>query len=330
MRSTKILTLGAALACIAIAQTAVPTVTLTAPMAIADTTGSFSSTAGWLPRDTTVNTELYMDHELIQVISVSPLILARGVDTSRQSSHATNAKAWWGPPSYFWKSEPSGACSSLNVTPVIVVPSGDQWGCPSSGPNAGFWSKVGLAQDQAYVFSDGVKYNTPGGCLLTAGTGTVGTAYATIRTAANVTVGQMTVGASGNGTFLATCDVTEGGRYSPNKGSTITGVTLLYGAQTAAITSIAAGAVSTVAYPAAGVAAGATVTTAGGTLTVAPASLVLTTTTSGQCNAETISFGTPISPANLQRITFEQSFTLANSTILQICGLIVNYTSAPL
>src|ERR1039458_7088850 len=55
------------------------------------------------------------------------------------------------------------------------------------------------------------------------------------RTAANVTVGQLTVGASGNGTFLLTCDISTPGRTAAGKGQWITGVTLLYGAQTAAI-----------------------------------------------------------------------------------------------
>jgi hypothetical protein len=99
--------------------------------------------------------------------------------------------------------------ANINVMPAIVVPTGDFWICPAVGPNAGVSSKAGPAPDQAYVFTDGVKYISPGACVIPVGTGTLGTAYATLRTATNVTVGQLTVGASGNGTFLLTCDITS-------------------------------------------------------------------------------------------------------------------------
>ena len=73
---------------------------------------------------------------------------------------------------------------------------------------------------------DGTKFLTPGACFVTAGTGSVGTAYGTVRVAANNTVGQLTAGGSGAGTFLLTCDLTEISRTLPNKGSTVTGVAL--------------------------------------------------------------------------------------------------------
>jgi hypothetical protein len=315
----------------AFGQTQVASTTLAAAMASGDTTVSLTSTTGILARDTAVNTELFVDHELMEVIYVSPnVVVNRGVGGSRQSPHAANAKVWFSTPPAFWKSEPAGACTAQSVTPAIVVPTGDQWICPSSGPNAGVWSKSGPAPDQAFVFTDGVKYVSPGACLVTAGTGTVGTAYGTLRTAANETTGQMTVGASGNGTFLLTCEITESGRTLANKGNTVTGVSLLYGAQTAAITSIAAATLDTVVYPAAGATAAGTVASAGGSLTVTPSTLVLTTTTTGQCNNEYIALGTPLPPANLQRFTLEQSFTLANSGVLQICGVLLYYTEAPL
>ena len=329
---SKLPILGLLLACCAWGQTTVSSTTLAAAQGSGDTTVALTSSSGMAARDTAVNTELYIDHELQEVISLSPAVVVnRGVGGSRQSPHAAGAKVWWGPPSTFWKTEPGGACPSVvNVTPAIVVPTGDTWICPASGPNAGVWSKAGPAPDQAYVFSDGVKYISPGACVIPVGTGTLGTAYATLRTATNVTVGQLTVGASGNGTFLLTCDITSGGRTAAGKGPWITGVTLLYGAQTAAISSIAAATVSSIVYPAAGVAAAGTVAAAGGTLVVAPATLVLTTTTSGQCQAETLTFPTPVAPANLQRVTLDQAFTLANSGVLQICGLLVSYTEAPL
>ena len=211
---SKLPILGLLLACCAWGQTTVSSTTLAAAQGSGDTTVSLTSSSGMAARDTAVNTELYIDHELQEVISLSPAVVVnRGVGGSRQSPHAAGAKVWWGPPATFWKSEPGGACPSVvNVTPAIVVPTGDTWVCPASGPNAGVWSKAGPAPDQAYVFSDGVKYISPGACVIPVGTGTLGTAYATLRTAANVTVGQLTVGASGNGTFLLTCDISTGGR----------------------------------------------------------------------------------------------------------------------
>ena len=68
----------------------------------------------------------------------------------------------------------------VNVTPAIVVPTGDTWICPAVGPNAAVWSKAGPAPDQAYVFGDGVNYISPGACVIPVGTGTLGTAYATL------------------------------------------------------------------------------------------------------------------------------------------------------
>jgi hypothetical protein len=97
--------------------------------------------------------------------------------------------------------------------------------------------------------------------------------------------------------------------------------------------SIAAPTVKSVVYPAVGGSAAGTVADAGGTLAILPASLQLTTTTTGLCFRENIVLGTPlVMNTDGRRIVVNQVFTTAGSaaTTLQVCGLIVKYTEAPI
>jgi hypothetical protein len=72
---------------------------------------------------------------------------------------------------------------------------------------------------------------------------------------------------------------------------------------------------------------------AGGSLTALPASLQLTTTTTGQCFNEQITLGTPlVMNTDIRRIVLNQVFTTAGSaaTTLQVCGLYVHYNESPI
>lgn len=136
------------------------------------------------------------------------------------------------------------------------------------------------------------------------------------------------------GVLGVSCDFSVAARPGVTSGTTgsftVRDVSLLYGVQTTAISSIAAATLSTVSYPAstaAGVAAAGTVAAAGGTLSVTPSSLQLTTTTTGQCFNERLQTTTPVNLADRQRLTVEQQFTLSAAVAtLQICGAIIHAT----
>lgn len=186
-----------------------------------------------------------------------------------------------------------------------------------------------------------VYHAGPDACSITATTG----AFAAGSAPTTLAGPQLIRAATGNTILVATttaaanvleviCDIAvPGWQLNGGKGVTITGVSLLYGVQTTAFTSIGAATISSVTYPnstAAGAAAAATVASAGGTLTVTPTSLQLTTTTLGQCFNEFISFGTPILESNANpniQYTIDQVFnqTAAAATVINICDVIVFY-----
>jgi outer membrane protein W len=120
-----------------------------------------------------------------------------------------------------------------------------------------------------------------------------------------------------------TCDITFGGRTTFGLGFQVMGVSLYYGIQGAAMSSIAAPTVATVALPSAGGSASGSTSVAGGTYTVTPSTLQTNTTTSGNCYNEQVAFGTPFTYANNTKISFDQVFTTPGTTAvtLQICGL---------
>lgn len=159
------------------------------------------------------------------------------------------------------------------------------------------------------------------------------TGSALVRIAANNWVLQGVTTAVAN-SIAVECELNPITRSTAGRGAKITSIQLLYGVQTTALTSITAPTLSTITYPATGAAASATVgTLAGGTLTVTPGTLQLATTTSGQCYSENIALGTPlILNTTNQRLTLEQIFnqSAAAATQLQICGVVVYYTSIPL
>lgn len=133
------------------------------------------------------------------------------------------------------------------------------------------------------------------------------------------------------GTLEVTCALNVGSRLTSGSGVTVTGVSLLYGIQTTAMSSIANPTIHTVTYPSAGGSAAGTVAAAGGSLTITPGTLQLATTTGGQYYNENISFGTPVAlTTDATSLTLDQVFTTAGSTAttLQLGGILVYYKSA--
>ena len=269
-------------------------------------------------------TDLYVDRELMCVISVNTtsgqVTVQRDVFNMGTvvQQHASGAVVWIGTPANFPTSngQPSGYCnpSQLNngALPWIAVNTGQIYTCNSATNQ---WGTEG------YVF-----LSPSCGALATT---TTTTDNGLVVAATNNLVHQWTTNGTG-GTTEITCDLVLPSRITAGKGAVLTDVDFLYGAQTTAISSIAAATVKTVTYPAStasGAAAAGTVAAAGGTYTVTPTTLQKSTTTSGQCYNEKISFGTPI-PVNTdnQVVTFDQVFTnSAAATVYQVCGLLVHY-----
>ena len=169
---------------------------------------------------------------------------------------------------------------------------------------------------------------SPEHCQMTAATTSFSAGPALVRAAANNLVLQGTTDTTA-GTATVTCNIAVAMRYGSS--AKITSVEVFYGVQTTAISSIAAATVSTVSMASPGAAAAGTVASAGGSLTVTPGTLQKTTTTTGQCFNERISFGTPIKLVDGQKLSIEQAFTTAGSTatVLQVCGVQVNYVDVP-
>lgn len=157
---------------------------------------------------------------------------------------------------------------------------------------------------------------------------------ALVRTAANETVYQVTTTAAASALTL-TCDIIPPSlRTTSGKGVVITGIQVLYGQQTSALTSVSASATpfSTITFPSVGAAAAGTVAAITGNAVFNPllASAQLTVTTSGQCFNQIVSPLTPIAVNSAtQRVTFEEVFnqTVASATVYQICGVNVLYNN---
>lgn len=268
-------------------------------------------------------TDLYIDRELMCAVSVSgtQVFVQRDVFNmgTAQTAHASGAVVWIGLPSQFPSSngQPAGYCNPTqlnnNALPWIAVNTGSIYTCNALTNSWG---------------TEGVLFISPVGCGSLATT-TATTDNGMVPAATGNVVHQFTTNGTG-GTTQITCDISPGSRLTAGKGAVLTDVEFLYGVQTTAISSIAAATVKTVTYPAstaAGVAAAGTVAAAGGTYTVTPTTLQKTTTTTGQCFNEKVSFGTPVAVnTDNQVLTFDQVFTnSAATTVYQVCGLMVHY-----
>jgi hypothetical protein len=317
--------LAIALLCaLASAQVTLTSTTLSNQVLATDTYVILASTTGITGQGSLgqCQTDLYVDRELMCVISVSgsQVFVERDVFNmgTPVQQHASGAVVWIGLPSQFpsTNGQPSGYCNPAalnnNALPWIAVNTGQIYTCNALTNQWG---------------TEGVLFLNPTcGSLATT---TTTTDNGLVVAATNNVVHQFTTSATG-GTTEFTCDIPIPSRLTAGKGVVLTDVDFLYGAQTTAISSIAAATVKTVTYPAstaAGAAAAGTVAAAGGTYTVTPTTLQKATTTSGQCYNEKLVFGTPIAVnTDNQVVTFDQVFTnSAAATVYQICGLLVHY-----
>jgi hypothetical protein len=172
------------------------------------------------------------------------------------------------------------------------------------------------------TYGDAAFFVQPSNCFMTPTTTAFTTGPALTRVGANQLVYSGTTNTTA-GTIALTCDITFGGRMTPGLGFQVTGVSLYYGIQGVAASSIAAATVATVTLPSAGSSASGSASAAGGSYTVTPSTLQTSTTTSGACYNEQVAFGTPFTYTNNTKVSFDQVFTTPGTTALtlQICGL---------
>lgn len=315
----------------AFGQSTTTSTTLSSAVALQDSIINLTSATGVSNSDSLgiPQTIIFVDQEAMAVMSYSgTAVTVRRGENGRRQTHNSGATVYLGPQSIFVQSEPNGACTSTDYgyLPVVAWVKGTVWNCVSSQ-----W----VVQSFSLNFSatDGYIFIPPSNCSVLPAT----TAFASgspkfTPVATGNAVLSVTTDTTA-GTLQLVCDVNVATRLTSGKGVTVTDISLLYGVQTTALASIAAPTVKKVTYPAVGGSAAGTVADAGGTLAILPASLQLTTTTTGLCFNEGITLGTPlVMNTDIRRIVVNQVFTTAgtSATTLQVCGLIVHYTNSPI
>jgi len=273
----------------------------------------------------TQGTMLFVDREAIRVIaqvgSTTTFQVLRGQNGTRAVGHISGASVLIGNPQWFKQSDPLGTCAigTEYSSPWINTLTGGIWVCSNN----------------QYVLANQSVFIPPSACWMTPTTTAFTTGPALTRTGAGSQVLSGTTNTTA-GTIAVNCslaDIQLG--FAPSFGVMLQAVSLLYGVQTTALSSIATAIVDGITYPAstaAGAAAGATVAAIGGTLTVTPTTLQLATTTAGQCYDEKVSFGTPFYlNSDTFQPTLEQVFTTAgtSATTLQVCGVILYFGLNP-
>ncbi len=286
-----------------------------------------------------IATVIVIDREAMTVQSVSStqITVERGQLGTQVRAHASGAIVYAGPPQgNFQAVEHSGACTAANIPylPQIVLPSGNVYDCPTSGPNNGLWAIKAQAVGNNYT--DGAFFVPAGAGCMEAASASAGTGDGTIVLDGSVPALKGAATAAAHLVFTCTFQV-PGTRLTSTKGITLTDITYLYGPQTTAPTSMVASTFASFTAPAPGTsetAASATLVTAGGSLTQTPvvASANLTAQSAGKYFSEKVSFGTPVAVnTDLQTFvfTFELDQSAGATTVVTTPGFWVHYTSSP-
>mgnify|MGYP001577834850 CR=1 FL=1 len=109
--------------------TTMSSTTLSAAVSVTDRTVTVASATGITAKDFRPNTLLYIDRELMEVVSLSGTVITvnRGMSPTKVSAHNSGATVWLGPPASFADSDPEGAAPSDTTSiylPTIVPRSG--------------------------------------------------------------------------------------------------------------------------------------------------------------------------------------------------------------
>lgn len=117
----------------ALAQTSLTSTTLAAAATVNTNTIRVASATGITTTAGTTATDLYIDNELLTVLSVNGTTVgvSRGQAGTRANAHKSGATVLAGPPRAFYNTDPSGAatCTDVAYTPYINTISGNQWLC---------------------------------------------------------------------------------------------------------------------------------------------------------------------------------------------------------
>lgn len=261
--------------------------------------------------------------------------VARGTDGTRAVAHAANAVVWIGPSSYYARINPTGSCTATTETvlPKLVLLTGDQYTCPTSGPNLNTWTKQGVGE--TLTFTDATFFVPPTACFGKA-SANAGSGDGTLILDGSVPALKSSATAAANLQF--SCTIFVPSRLTANKGFTITDITYLYSPQTTAPTSMVASTFKSFTAPAAATgetASSATLVDRCATCVQTPVvgSGNFTALSAGQYYSEKVALGTPYKVNNdLQGFvfTFELDQSAASAMIVTTPGLYVHGISSPL
>lgn len=268
------------------------------------------------------NTVLFVDKEAMNVLSVSGTVITvqRGSNGTPQTTHASGALVWVGPPSYYFFGDPSGSCTAnqnLNL-PRVAQSTGKIWDCIGGqwGPQS-FSSFFIPPSNCSTVQTTSTATNT----LITLGASAIPVFNSTSNSAA--------------GTTTLVCAIYVPTNIAALKGAYITDITLFIGSQTTAPTSLGTSTLDTVAYPAAAtteVASTVTPVAVGGTVTTTSPTLITTVTTAGSFLTIKHTYATAVR-LNTDLTTYRYTMPFLQSAAavmtLNTPGLLVHYR-APL
>lgn len=135
------------------------TTTLTEQVSASDTAFKVASTSGLTP-----GVRLYLDRELANIISIdgSSVQVARGVDGTASSRHASNTPITFGRADQFYDSDPVGLPpNELPVSPWINVLTGSIWLASGDELGPGLGGRVWAKQTTtSYAGSLGIRVTT--------------------------------------------------------------------------------------------------------------------------------------------------------------------------
>lgn len=281
-------------------------------------------------------TYLLIDRELLRVNGVysttNTVAIERGVQGTKAAAHNAAATVWIMYPNMLLNSDPTGACVRTNIAylPQYSFTTGLWFDCLASGPNANTWQ---ISNNQNYQnFSDGYFFVPPTACTFFPTTVTQTTTYPALGASDVFVVNSTTSSAAGTTTI--SCNITVPTRLTANKGAYITGITVPYGLQTSAATSINGASLATITLPTAvATETPSTVTPVAiaGSLTQSSTTSNLATTTAGSFYTSKITLATPWHTSDNTVLVFQLAFNNTASSVLTVNspGLIVYYNLDP-
>lgn len=328
------------------AQTATPSTSLCASVAVSDTSICLTSTTNVVAR-----TGIYIDLEYVQVLQTptgttnAQVKVVRGLQTTLAAAHANSQTAWlaltpdksvvpssngfgfgaaftdYGPCTrtsfaylpHIWPAR--GEIIDCDATTARWTPYAQTFTMAVTAGDCG-WSTTGTWDTQVAVATGGPNLQ---------GTTTIG--------ASAIPVTQIKVTAAGASVNTLTCIVPIN-TFQPliNKGITVKYADVLYGVATTTLTSISGGAFATITFPAPGASQTASTVTpvaVGGTVTTSSTTGNLAATTAGAFKTSRLTPATPINlTTDMQYLIVSEAFNQSASAaqVVNTPGILLHYT----